>query len=86
MNAISHTWAKWARLVTAVMIVASLSIAAVPSAQAGEYIEGDPDATVGANEVIEDDLFIGGSTVRVEGTVTGDLFAAGETVIISGVV
>lgn len=86
MNTLSHSWTKLARLVTILMIVASLSLAVVPPAQAGEVIEGDPDATVGPDEVIEDDLFIAGNTVRVEGTVVGDLFAAGEVVIISGVV
>lgn len=86
MNAFLKQWTKGARWIPVVLVVVILSLTIVPSAQAGEFVEGDPDATVGEGEIIEDDLFIAGQTVRVEGMVEGDLFAAGETVIISGVV
>lgn len=42
--------------------------------------------TIAADEVIDDDLFIGAETVTVEGTVNGDLFAAGRAVKVSGTI
>lgn len=53
---------------------------------AGVEIEGDPDVTIEAGEVIKDDVFIGGRHVLVAGTIEGDLFVSGETVTISGTV
>ena len=41
-------------------------------------------AIVASNEVIDDDLFIGGETVLVEGTVNGDLYVAGGNIIVKG--
>ncbi len=44
----------------------------------------DEDGTVGANEVIDDDLFLGGDIVTVDGTVNGLLFAGGRDVVLNG--
>ena len=52
-----------------------LAVSFTPAAHAGEYVEGQPDATVEEGEVIEDDLFISGEDVLVAGVVEGDLFA-----------
>ncbi len=54
------------------------------SASAAEVIPGDPDAFVDADTVIEDDLFISGRHVQIDGTVLGDVFASGEDVQING--
>ena len=43
-------------------------------------------ATVAQDEVIDDDLFIGGETVLIEGTINGDLYVAGGSVIVKGTV
>ena len=66
----------------ALTLLVSLSI--TPTALAGEFIEGQPDANLAAGQVVEDDLFIAGENVSVAGTVEGDLFAVGETIEISG--
>ncbi|MCX7668572.1 MAG: hypothetical protein N2439_00680, partial [Anaerolineae bacterium] len=55
----------------------------VPTASAFEG-RGSDTVVIGKNEVINDDLFVGGETVTVDGTVSGDLIAAGQTVIING--
>ena len=39
---------------------------------------------IGKDEVINDDLFVGGATVTVDGTVNGDLITMGQTVVING--
>ena len=61
-----------------------LAVTVTPTAHAGEFIEGKPDAVLEEGETVEDDLFIGGDSVLVAGTVEGDLFAAGNDVVISG--
>jgi cytoskeletal protein CcmA (bactofilin family) len=68
----------------AIVLVFSLAFSA--PVFAGTEIEGDPDVTIGADEVIDDDVFVGGRHVLVEGTINGDLFASGETVTITGTV
>ncbi|MEJ2352191.1 MAG: hypothetical protein P8Y03_20600 [Anaerolineales bacterium] len=59
-------------------------ILAVP-VQAFETREGGT-VTIGADEVIDDDLYVGANVFTLNGTVKGDLFAAGSTVTINGVV
>jgi cytoskeletal protein CcmA (bactofilin family) len=77
---------------TAVKIVSVLAVLFVMAfafsvpAFAGIEIEGDPDITIEADEVIEDDAFLAGQDILVEGTIIGDLFATGETVTITGTV
>ncbi len=55
----------------------------VPAASAFDGREGG-NVVIGKDEVIDDDLFVGGDTVTVDGTVNGDLIAVGQTVIING--
>ena len=55
----------------------------VPAASAFDG-RGGGDVVIGKTEVIDDDLFVGGETVTVDGTVNGDLIAAGQTVIVNG--
>lgn len=49
-------------------------------------VEFDEDGFVGADEVIDDDLFISGETVEINGTINGDVFAAGNNVTVNGTV
>ena len=55
----------------------------VPMTAAYDGRSGE-NVVIGKDEVINDDLFVGGSTVTVDGTVNGDLIAAGQTVVING--
>ncbi|MFZ6030025.1 MAG: hypothetical protein ACOYYS_20105 [Chloroflexota bacterium] len=55
----------------------------VPAASAYEG-RGGERVVVAKDEVIDDDLFIAGNEVIVDGTINGDLVAGGETVIING--
>lgn len=48
--------------------------------QTGEYI------AIAQDEVVEDDLYVAGSTVRIDGTVRGDVIGAGREIIINGLV
>ena len=46
----------------------------------------DNTVRIGADETIDGDLFVGGTTIIIEGTVNGDVFAAGTTITISGTI
>ena len=73
-------------LLAILALVAVLTLAIASPVMAAESITDDAHAVLGEDEVIDDDLFISGSTVEVLGTVKGDLFAAGQQVIVRGVV
>lgn len=47
-------------------------------------LRGGDLLTIGADEVIRDDLYVAVQTVIVDGTIEGDLFAAAGTVIVNG--
>jgi cytoskeletal protein CcmA (bactofilin family) len=42
------------------------------------------DITIGRDEVINEDLFLAGRTIVIDGTVNGDLYAAAENITITG--
>jgi hypothetical protein len=84
MKTQKHNWKKASRLLMVFAFTLLLAFTITPAAHAGEYIEGNPDAILEEDEVVGDDLFIGGNNVLVAGVVEGDLFAGGQNVIISG--
>ena len=68
-------------VLASLVMVASLLF--VSSAWAIET-RGGQNVTIDADEVVEDDLYVGAQTVTVEGTVRGDLVAAAGTVRVNG--
>lgn len=68
-------------IIIALALVMVLSFGIVSSASAFEFIE---DGDLPADQEIDDDLFIAGDVISVDGTVNGDLFAFGSTVTING--
>jgi cytoskeletal protein CcmA (bactofilin family) len=68
------------------IVLAALTLSVASPASAAEIITGNPDAVVPADQVIDDDLFITGQNVRIEGTVNGDVFAAGAQVEVTGTI
>lgn len=68
-------------------IVALLCILPIPLiALAGDFKAGEEKVVVNHSEVINDDLYIAGGEVTIDGTVNGDVFAAGGRVIVSGTI
>lgn len=60
---------------------------ALAGSLAGEVqLSGGQTVTVAADEVVADDLYATGETVRIEGTVRGDLVAAAREIVIDGIV
>ncbi len=47
---------------------------------------GGDTVTVASGEVIDDDLYIAGRTIIIDGTINGDLIAAGGTITVNGTV
>lgn len=71
-------------LVAASLVLLGLLLA-VPVARAFEGRGGDV-VTIAADEVIEDDLYVGAGEFVLDGVVTGDLFVVGGTIEINGTV
>ncbi|MBT3189011.1 MAG: hypothetical protein HN736_10180 [Anaerolineae bacterium] len=67
----------------AIFMLVALTI--VPTASAFEGREGN-HVVIEADEIIEDDLYIGAESVTVDGVIKGDLFVGAGTVTINGTV
>ena len=77
---------SWVRKGLAILGIVLLSLFwLVPIAWAGEF-KGGGEVIIGRDEVIEDDLYVGAETIRIEGTIKGDLIAAGGEIIVNGTV
>lgn len=53
------------------------------SAEAADFV-GDEEYTLPAGDTLNDDLYVSGANVLIEGDINGDLFAAGQTVTVNG--
>lgn len=73
---------RWTILFLVLLLLAFFSTpAAAMTFKGGENV-----VTISAEKVIDDDLYIGGGTVNIDGTVNGDVIAAGGTVSVNGTV
>lgn len=66
-------------------LIAIILFVLVPSAYAFDGRQGEK-VIIGADEVIDDDLFVGADHFILNGTVKGDVYAGGTTVEINGVI
>lgn len=73
------------KLLTWLSILISFSLVLAPGSWA-KVVSAPTDYVLAEDEVIDDDLFVAGENVTIEGTVNGDLYAAGANIKISGVV
>ncbi len=71
--------------ILAALLLGMIALSAALPAAAFEGRSGD-EVVIAAGEVIDDDLYITATTIRVDGRVTGDLVALGTTVVINGIV
>lgn len=53
------------------------------TAEAADFV-GEDNYTLPAGETVNDDLYVAGDTIVIDGDINGDLFAAGGTVTING--
>jgi len=71
---------KWA---ISISLVVLMVLGVVGSVSAAEFPKGE---TIPATQTIDDDVFISGTNVVIDGTVNGILFASGQTVTLNGTV
>jgi cytoskeletal protein CcmA (bactofilin family) len=65
------------------LLVLTIGFGFVATAKAVEF---DEDGIIEEGEIIDDDLFIGGDVVEINGTVNGDVFASGSIVKVNGTI
>lgn len=66
------------------LALTALFLALVPATALAADPRSGSQVTIGPNETINDDLYLAGGTVDVQGTVQGDVVASGGTVNITG--
>lgn len=71
----------------AILVIAALWIVIgffIGMPQTALAVESDPDGVIEAGEVINDDVYLAGERVVVNGKINGDLFATGNVVVVNG--
>lgn len=69
-----------------IFIIATVLLLVAPTPVWARVITGEKSVTIAADEVIDDDLFIGAEAVNILGTVNGDVYVGGGTVDVSGTI
>jgi hypothetical protein len=80
-----HSRNTWGRTALGLTLLVFLVFGLASSAWAADFRGGD-EVVIAAGEVIDDDVFLTGRWVEMNGTVKGDLFATGRDVFINGTV
>ncbi len=70
----------------AIGLVAIMAAAFVASPVLAADLRGEETITVARGEVVDEDLYVAGSSIVIDGTVNGDLWAAGQEITINGTV
>lgn len=76
---------KLVRTLFSAVLLAALALSIATPALAFDGRGGDT-ITIGKDEIVNDDLYVGAETVTLDGTVKGDFVAAGSIVTINGTV
>ena len=71
------------RSIAGLLVLVLLVVGITGSAQAADFRSGG-NVIIAQDEVINDDLFVTGDRVEMDGTVNGDLFASGTEVVVNG--
>ncbi|MFC1931346.1 hypothetical protein ACFLXJ_04030 [Chloroflexota bacterium] len=74
---------KYFRFTGIILIVSLLVLSISSPALAFDVREGET-VTVASGEVVNDDLYIAGGDIVIDGTVNGDVFAVGRSITING--
>src|SRR4030042_1622070 len=65
------------------LVAVLLTFCASAPVLAADLRSGDT-ITVASGEVVDDDLYVAGNTIIIDGTVNGDLWAIGSTITVNG--
>jgi len=74
---------RWSRAFVVLLILIG-GVFSVVSPASAQGIDINIDDSVASGEVVENDAFLAGTTVRVDGDVIGDVFAGGTVVEVNG--
>ena len=80
-----YIWNGKLRLAMVLALIGLLAFSIATPTEAAEFRGGDR-LVIEAGEVIDDDLFVAGDRVEINGTVKGDLFVTGSEVAVNGTV
>lgn len=75
----------WRRVGIAVLVAVSLAMVMAAPVLAAE-VRGGPTLDIREDDVVDDDLFVFGGAVVIDGVVNGELFTAGGSVTVNGTV
>ncbi len=75
----------WKKLISVAALAVLLILLVTPAALAMDPREGE-NVVIGANEVVNDDLYVGATNFTLDGVVKGDVVAVGSTITINGTV
>ena len=68
----------------AVVLVAVLVMFIVPAPVSAADIRSGDTVTVASGDVVDDDLYVAGDTIIIDGTINGDLWAVGRDITVNG--
>ena len=68
----------------AVVLVAVLVMFIVPAPVSAADIRSGDTVTVASGDVVDDDLYVAGGSIVIDGTVNGDLWAVGRDITVNG--
>lgn len=75
-------WLAAGHLALIVVLIATLLVGISETAYATEF-RGGSTVVIGADEVIDDNLFVSGAVVEINGTATRNLFTTGTSVTVN---
>lgn len=77
---------RWTRRLGVIVgLLFLLGLIVAPSAHAFDLRQGE-QLVIGANEVVNDDLYAAGQNITIDGTIQGDAILAGQVITINGTV
>jgi cytoskeletal protein CcmA (bactofilin family) len=80
---VKHAWKTWGHIALALAVLGLLIVSLATPVWAADF-RGGENVIINADEVIDDDVFVMGNRVEINGTIKGDLFAVGQEVIVNG--
>lgn len=81
----NHSLRRFGWLGLAGLAILVLLVAFTPTARAADFRGGDR-VVIGANEIINDDLYVSANEIVIDGVIKGDVYAFGNLVTINGTV
>ncbi|MBE9079234.1 polymer-forming cytoskeletal protein [Romeria aff. gracilis LEGE 07310] len=79
-------WQRFSALAGLLLLVSLFLYLRLPASSWAMESRSGEQVTIAQNEVIEDDLYVSGAVVTIDGTVRGDVIGAGRQITVNGTV